>query len=57
MPSVFPSESRHDNVPNELLHRAGPGPPFLDNHCRGYQYVCLELLESTITMEHEKSEI
>ena len=39
MPSVFgciPSGSRYGNVPNELVHRAGP--PFLDNHYRGYQY-------------------
>ena len=39
MPSVFgyiPSGSRCGNVPNELVHRAGP--PFLDNHYRGYQY-------------------
>ena len=39
MPSVFgciPSGSRYGNVPNELIHRAGP--PFLDNHYRGYQY-------------------
>ena len=26
---------RYGNVPNELVHRAGP--PFLDNHYRGYQ--------------------
>ena len=42
MPSVFgciPSGSRYGNVPNELIHRAGP--PFLDNHYRGYQYVNL----------------
>ena len=39
MPSVLgcsPSGSRYGNVPNELIHRAGP--PFLDNHYRGYQY-------------------
>ena len=39
MPSVFgyiPSGSRYGNVPNELAHRVGP--PFLDNHYRGYQY-------------------
>ena len=39
MPSVFgciSSGSRYGNVPNELIHRAGP--PFLDNHYRGYQY-------------------
>ena len=39
MPSVFgciPPGSRYGNVPNELVHRAGP--PFLDNHYRGYQY-------------------
>ena len=33
MPSVFgyiPSGSRYGNVPNELVHRAGP--PFLGNH-------------------------
>ena len=39
MPSVFgciPPGSRYGNVPNELIHRAGP--PFLDNHYRGYQY-------------------
>ena len=38
VPSVFgciPSGSRYGNVPNELVHRAGP--PFLDNHYRGYQ--------------------
>ena len=37
MPSVLgcsPSGSRYGNVPNELIHRAGP--PFLDNHYRGY---------------------
>ena len=42
MPSVFgcvPSGSRYDNVPNELIHRAGT--PFLDNHYRGYQYYVL----------------
>ena len=32
----IPSGSRHGNDPNELVHRAGP--PFLDNHYRGYQY-------------------
>ena len=40
MPSVLgyiPSGSRCGNVPNELVHRAGP--PFLDNHYRGYQYI------------------
>ena len=31
-----PSGSRYGNVPNELIHRAGP--PFLDNHYRGYQH-------------------
>ena len=39
MPSVFgciSSGSRYGNVPNELVHRAGPS--FLDNHYRGYQY-------------------
>ena len=39
MPSVFGftfSGSRYGNVPNEVIHRAGP--PFLDNHYRGYQY-------------------
>ena len=39
MPSVFgciPSGSRYGNVPNELVHRAGP--PFLDNHYCGYQF-------------------
>ena len=39
MPSVFgciSSGSRYGNGPNELVHRAGP--PFLDNHYRGYQY-------------------
>ena len=39
MPSVLgcsQSGSRYGNVPNELIHRAGP--PFLDNHYRGYQY-------------------
>ena len=38
MPSVFgciSSGSRYGNVPNEFVHRAGP--PFLDNHYRGYQ--------------------
>ena len=38
MTSVFgciPSGSRYCNVPNELIHRVGP--PFLDNHYRGYQ--------------------
>ena len=38
MPSVFgcvSSGSRYGNVTNELIHRAGP--PFLDNHYRGYQ--------------------
>ena len=38
MPSVFgciPSRSRYGNVPNELIRRVGP--PFLDNHYRGYQ--------------------
>ena len=38
MPSVLgcsPSGSRYGNVPNELIHRAGP--PFLDKHYRGYQ--------------------
>ena len=38
VPSVLgccPSGSRYSNVPNELIHRAGP--PFLDNHYRGYQ--------------------
>ena len=42
MPSVFgciPSGSRYGNVPNELIHRAGP--PFLDNHYRGYQLIAL----------------
>ena len=36
MSSLFgylPSESRCGNVPNELVHRAGP--PFLDNHYHG----------------------
>ena len=40
VPSVFgciPLGSRYGNVPNELIHRAGP--PFLDNHYRGYQYI------------------
>ena len=32
----IPSGSRYGNVPNELVHRAGP--PFLDNHYHGYQY-------------------
>ena len=39
MPSVsccIPSGLRYGNVPNELVHRAGP--PFLDNHYRGYQW-------------------
>ena len=39
MPSVFgciPSGLRYGNVPNELIHRAGP--PSLDNHYRDYQY-------------------
>ena len=31
----IPSGSRYGNVPNMLVHRAGP--PFLDNHYRGYQ--------------------
>ena len=31
----IPSRSRCGNVLNELVHRAGP--PFLDNHYRGYQ--------------------
>ena len=38
VPLVFgctSSGSRCGNVPNELIHRAGP--PFLDNHYRGYQ--------------------
>ena len=38
MPSVFgciSSGSRYGNIPNELVYRAGP--PFLDNHYRGYQ--------------------
>ena len=38
MPSVsgcIPSGSRYSNIPNELVHRAGP--PFLDNHYRGNQ--------------------
>ena len=42
MPSVFgfiPSGSKYGNVPNELVLRAGP--PFLDNHSNGYQYICL----------------
>ena len=42
MPSVFgciSSGSRYGNVPNELVHRAGP--PFLDNHYRGYQFTGL----------------
>ena len=42
MPSVFdyiPSRSRCGNVPNELVHRAGP--LFLDNHYCGYQYACI----------------
>ena len=37
MPSVLgcsPSGSRYGNVPNELIHRAGP--PFLDNHYRSF---------------------
>ena len=45
MPSVFgciTSGSRYGNVPNELVHRAGP--PFLDNHYRGYQYIYIYLL-------------
>ena len=40
MQSVFgsvSSGSRYGNVPNALIHRAGP--PFLDNHYRGYQYL------------------
>ena len=42
VPSVFgciPPGSRYGNVPNELVH--GAGPPFLDNHYRGYQYPIL----------------
>ena len=48
MPSVFgciPSGSRYGNVPNELVHRAGP--PFLDNHYRGYQYSELQLFRAS----------
>ena len=54
MPSVFgyiPSGSRYGNVPNELVHRAGP--PFLDNHYRGYQYAQFELLKSTTHSVHQ----
>ena len=52
MPSVFgciPSGSRYGNGPNELVHRAGP--PFLDNHYRGYQlldYWCFYFLANVL---------
>ena len=50
MPSVLgcsPSGSRYGNVPNELIHRAGP--PFLDNHYRGYQYkIVMDNIDKTI---------
>ena len=35
--TYIPSGSRYGNVPNELVHRAGP--PFLDNHYHCNQYV------------------
>ena len=54
MPSVYgciPSGSRYGNVPNELIHRAGP--PFLDNHYRGYQFVGMQgsnVISSTLSL-------
>ena len=60
MPSVFgciPSGSRYGNVPNELIHRAGP--PFLDNHNRGYQYIsnlcCYIVLDYYFLLVEENS--
>ena len=55
MPSVFgciPSGSRYGNVPNELVHRAGP--PFLDNHYRGYQWASYDTLKKTIILSFAK---
>ena len=37
------SGSRRGNGPNELVHKAGP--PFLDNHYCGYQYILVVVCE------------
>ena len=54
MPSVFgcfPPGSRYGRVPNELIHRAGP--PFLDNHYRGYQYYMSNGVHSAVGLVSE----
>ena len=58
MPSVFgciPSGSRYGNVPNELVHRAGP--PFLDNHYRGYQLCNLKELHVAFKNKYPETRI